>query len=84
MVFAEVIEHLHTSPLHSLNFVRGLVAESGVVILQTPNAVSLPKRLKVLGGRNPYEQIRADPSNPGHFREYTLRELEGYARETGF
>ena len=82
VVFAEVIEHLHTSPVHTLAFVRGLLADAGVLILQTPNAASLPKRLKLLAGRNPYELIRADGGNPGHFREYTLAELESYARQT--
>ncbi len=82
VVFAEVIEHLHTSPLHTLSFVRGLLAEGGTLILQTPNAASLPKRLKLLAGRNPYERIRPDAGNPGHFREYTLSELEDYARLT--
>jgi SAM-dependent methyltransferase len=84
VVFAEVIEHLHTSPLHTLSFVRGLLGEGGTLLLQTPNAASLPKRLKLMAGRHPYEQIRADASNPGHFREYTLRELQGYARQTRF
>jgi SAM-dependent methyltransferase len=82
VVFAEVIEHLHTSPLHVLSFVRGLLGEAGILLLQTPNAASLPKRLKLLAGRNPYEEIRPDAGNPGHFREYTLRELRGYARRT--
>ena len=84
VVFAEVIEHLHTSPVHTLGFVRGLLADAGVLILQTPNAASLPKRLKLLAGRNPYELIRPDGGNPGHFREYTLAELEAYARQARF
>ena len=84
VVFAEVIEHLHTSPVHTLAFVRGLLADAGALILQTPNAASLPKRLKLLAGRNPYELIRPDGGNPGHFREYTLRELEAYARQARF
>ena len=84
VVFAEVIEHLHTSPVHTLAFVRGLLGDAGVLILQTPNAASLPKRLKLLAGRNPYELIRPDGGNPGHFREYTLAELESYARQARF
>ena len=84
VVFAEVIEHLHTSPVHTLGFVRGLVADGGTLLLQTPNAASLPKRLKLLAGRNPYELIRPDGANPGHFREYTLAELEAYARQARF
>ncbi len=84
VVFAEVIEHLHTSPLHVLRFVRSLLVEQGILVLQTPNAASLPKRLKLLAGRNPYERIRPDAGNPGHFREYTLAELLAYSGETGF
>jgi hypothetical protein len=33
---------------------------------------------------NPYEMIRDDPRNPGHYREYTVRELIGLARGSGF
>lgn len=84
VVFAEVIEHLHTSPLHVLRFVRSLLEDRAILVLQTPNAASLPKRLKLLAGRNPYERIRPDAGNPGHFREYTLAELLEYAGETGF
>lgn len=81
IVFAEVLEHLHTSPTLVLNAIRGHLTSRGVLILQTPNAASLPKRLKLLAGRNPYELIREDPSNPGHFREYTLRELLAFAAQ---
>ena len=84
VILAEVIEHLHTSPVHTLSFVRSLLDESGVLLLQTPNAASLPKRLKLLAGRNPYELIRPEAGNPGHFREYTLGELQGFTQETGF
>lgn len=84
VVFAEVIEHLHTSPLQTLPFVRGLLGAAGVLLLQTPNAASFPKRVKLLAGRNPYEELRLDAGNPGHFREYTLGELRRYVRQTGF
>jgi len=56
----------------------------GRVILQTPNAVALHKRLKMLIGKNPYERIRENNSNPGHFREYTKKEIMEYAKNTGF
>jgi hypothetical protein len=48
---------------------------SGLLVLQTPNAAALFKRLKLLAGRNPYHMIRETRTNPGHFREYTLTEL---------
>jgi SAM-dependent methyltransferase len=82
IVFAEVLEHLHTSPAVVLAALRSLLTQDGILILQTPNAASFPKRLKLLAGWNPYELIRVDQSNPGHFREYTLSELLRYAEQT--
>ena len=64
-----------------LGGVRG--GRGGVLVVQTPNAVSLPRRLAMLGGRNPYELIREDATNPGHFREYTAAELRRYAAVAG-
>jgi cyclopropane fatty-acyl-phospholipid synthase-like methyltransferase len=84
IVMAEVLEHLHTAPQLVLSFVRTLLSDDGRLILQTPNAASLPKRLKMLFGRNPFEMIRADAKNPGHFREYTRKELLALAAEAGF
>lgn len=84
VVMAEVIEHLHTAPEIVLDYVRSLVAPGGVLILQTPNAASLPKRIKLLLGRNPYERIRRETRDPGHFREYTLAELRSILTGAGF
>ncbi len=84
IVLAEVLEHLHAAPKPVLRFLRDHLEPGGVLILQTPNAVALPKRLKLLAGKNPFEMPREDPNNPGHFREYTLRELRRLARDAGF
>ena len=84
IVFAEVMEHLHTSPLLPLAFFREHLVDGGILIVQTPNAASLGKRLKLLAGVNPYEMIREDRGNPGHFREYTARELRDLAARAGF
>lgn len=83
VVLAEVLEHLHTAPQRVLAFVSTLLADGGALVLQTPNAASLPKRIKLLLGRNPYEMIRGEPLNPGHFREYTVRELESLVAGAG-
>lgn len=83
IVMAEVIEHLHTAPQAVLGFVASLLAPGGALILQTPNAASFTKRLKLLLGKNPYEMIRDNPQNPGHFREYTVSELQTLAAELG-
>ncbi|CAG0994769.1 hypothetical protein PHYC_02495 [Phycisphaerales bacterium] len=83
VVFAEVIEHLHVAPSLVLRFLRSLLNPGGVLILQTPNALALHKRLLMLAGRHPYEKIRENPAIPGHIREYTLDELRDYAAGAG-
>jgi SAM-dependent methyltransferase len=75
VVFAEVVEHLYTAPELVLEFLWSLLVPEGLLILQTPNAASLGKRVKLAFGVNPFERFRADKSNPGHYREYTLVEL---------
>ena len=85
IIFSETIEHLHTSPKIVLSFLKGLLnnkSNSGI-LLQTPNATSIEKRIKMLFGKNPYELIREDEKNPGHFREYTMKELEAYTQAIG-
>jgi len=84
VVFSEVIEHLHTSPSLVLEFLHTIVSHGGRLVLQTPNAVALHKRVMMLLGRNPFEKIREDLHNPGHFREYTRAEIVDYARAAGF
>ena len=75
VVCGEVIEHLHVALVPVLRFLASALRPGGHLILQTPNATALPKRLRMLLGRNPYEPIRDEPGNPGHFHEYTLGEL---------
>jgi SAM-dependent methyltransferase len=84
VVMAEVIEHLHTAPELVLAFVRTLIAPDGWLIIQTPNAAAFPKRIKLLLGDNPYEMIRTQTANPGHFREYTVPELRRIVSDAGF
>jgi SAM-dependent methyltransferase len=83
VVLAEVIEHLHTAPELVLDALASWLRPRGALLVQTPNAVALHKRLRMLGGRNPLEPIRADASNPGHFHEYTLGELYAAAALAG-
>jgi hypothetical protein len=83
VVAAEVIEHLYTAPVHVLRYLATGLVPGGRLLIQTPNAASLFKRLKLLRGRNPFEPIRENRSHPGHFREYTLGELLALGREAG-
>ena len=79
----EVIEHLYTAPELVLSFIKTFLAPEGFLIIGTPNAVSMDKRLSILKGENPYEKIRKDNTNPGHFREYTADELQQIGRQIG-
>jgi SAM-dependent methyltransferase len=83
IVMAEVIEHLHAAPAVVLRHLAGWLRPGGALVIQTPNAVALHKRLRMAAGRNPIEPIREDSSNPGHFHEYTLEELRGAAGAAG-
>jgi SAM-dependent methyltransferase len=83
IVCGEVVEHLHVSPVPVLRFLAGLLTPTGRLVLQTPNATALPKRLRMLIGRNPYAPIRVEPRNPGHFHEYTVRELRDLLEMAG-
>lgn len=84
VVFAEVLEHLYTAPELVLAYFAHLLTPGGWLVLQTPNAASFGKRVKLARGMNPFERIRPDRLNPGHFREYTSRELVDVLRFTGF
>lgn len=84
IVCAEVVEHLYISPLHLLRMFRTIVEPDGRAIVQTPNAAALSRRFWLLAGRNPFEPLREDLHHAGHFREYTLAELECLATRAGF
>ncbi|MGD0590859.1 MAG: methyltransferase domain-containing protein [Bacteroidota bacterium] len=76
IVFAETLEHLYTAPEYSLAFLGSLLTEKGILLVTTPNAAMIMKRLiLLLKGKNPYEKIRLIGENPGHYREYTMKEL---------
>ena len=84
VVFSEVIEHLYAAPEFALQYLHRLLVPDGFLLLQTPNAVSLRKRVKMAVGRNPFERIRTARDNPGHFREYTKDELYELLDGAGF
>jgi hypothetical protein len=82
IILAEVIEHLYTQPQIIFRFLHSALKEKGKIIIQTPNAVALFKRIQMVLGKNPYEQLRVD--REGHFREYTADELKAILTESGY
>lgn len=80
VVMAEVLEHLYTAPTQVLACAASWLRPGGTLIVQTPNPISLGKRVGLLFGHSPFEIIREDPTNPGHFCEYTATDLREIAR----
>lgn len=79
----EVIEHLPFPPEIALRAVKVLAQAGGRIIVQTPNAVRLDARWKILRGRQPFERLRHEPDNPCHYREYTVAEFTEIATASG-
>lgn len=84
ILLLEVIEHVHTAPSHVFNYLRSCLRPGGHLLVSTPNAAWLRNRWRLLFGRNPFEPIREDPRNPGHFRELTRQELQTLLERAGF
>lgn len=75
ITFCETLEHLHTAPEFAIAFLASLLKPEGKLLITTPNALTIKNRIFLLLGRNPFERIRLYDKNPGHFREYTVKEL---------
>ncbi|MGM0461366.1 MAG: methyltransferase domain-containing protein [Fibrobacterota bacterium] len=76
IVYSEVMEHLPIAPEYTLLMFATLLRPGGKILVTTPNRADIRSRLRLLLGRNPEGRIRYFSQNPGHFREYTLRELD--------
>jgi SAM-dependent methyltransferase len=83
LVLAEVIEHVHTPPATVLRSLAATLRPGGFLIVQTPNAVALHKRMRMLVGRHPYTPLVDSRHDPMHFRENTPGELRAAGREAG-
>jgi SAM-dependent methyltransferase len=84
IVFAETIEHLKIAPEYAMAFLRLMLAEKGIILVTTPNAVTIMKRLiLLLKGKNPFERMRMFSENPGHYREYTMQEMMDIGNRSG-
>jgi 2-polyprenyl-3-methyl-5-hydroxy-6-metoxy-1,4-benzoquinol methylase len=79
IVYSETVEHIHAAPEFSLLMLSSLLKDRGKIVVSTPNAAQLRHRALLLLGVNPFERVRYYPKNPGHFREYTARELRDMA-----
>lgn len=82
-----VLEHLHHSPKPLFNETRRVLNDTGIVLIQVPNAVNLYKRIKVLFGKSNYPSLLDFLQQDmwrGHVREYTIEELRKLLNFFGF
>lgn len=84
IIIAEVIEHLYISPNLILNFIKTFLNNKGFLVIQTPNAASLYRRLYLLFGKNPYNLLDENQKNPHHIREYTKKEMFNISHNCNF
>lgn len=82
ILFCEVIEHLYTPPQVLLKKFNEHLLPGGFLIIQTPNAVAIHKRLRMAIGIQPFQLLQKD--RMGHFREYTKGELIQMITQAGF
>jgi SAM-dependent methyltransferase len=83
VVMAEVLEHVYTAARPVLSCVASFLRPGGRLIVQTPNAVNLGRRIATLQGQNPFGMIREERKNPGHFCEFTVGDLRNAVESAG-
>lgn len=84
VIFTEIIEHLLFSPTHALYEIHRVLKKDGILIITSPNAISLVKLLKWLKRNNIFDQISLDDIYGRHNREYTKKELEDLLNSCNF
>ncbi len=89
----DVIEHLPVSPRHFLQEIHRVLKPDGVLLLSNPNPTSLYNCIRMVLGKSINDAIseyfNALPQGKegefsGHWREYTLKELEYMVKAVGF
>lgn len=74
----DTLEHLHHSPRDLLQHFRNRLSEDGLFLVSIPNATNLPKRIKILFGKNPFSTMHDwyyQPFFVGHVREGITTDL---------
>lgn len=75
ILMAETIEHLHVGPGPVLRFLASGLRPDGFLVVQTPNAVALHKRVWMAIGRSPIAPLPDNRPGEAHLHEYTIAEL---------
>jgi len=83
-----VLEHLGESPQQLMSNIRGFLNQDGVVLIEVPNIVYWPNRIKLLIGKSILPSIKSIYISEfpfmGHHHEYTIKEIKLLAQISGF
>lgn len=85
VIAGDIIEHVFDTDLF-LNKIYSVLDTNGVILLSTPNLVSLGRRILTVLGKNPFCEYSAksDGINVGHIRYYTVKDIKNQLKEIGF
>ncbi len=85
IVAGDIIEHLFDTDKF-LQVINTVLKKDGVLLLSTPNIVSLGRRLMAVLGKNPYCEYcsKANSFNVGHIRYYSYQDIFDQLKENGF
>lgn len=83
VVMGAIIEHLF-DPLAALKQARRVLTDEGRLVLSTPNAIRLIKRVNTALGINPYDGYPRDSVYNRHNHEWTIDELRDILPVAGF
>ena len=84
VIFTEILEHLHESPIEKLNDIKRIIKPNGYLLLTTPNVMNLENKVKFFFNINIYQDIYRYCYNPRyslHYREYTKKDLTKLLKE---
>jgi SAM-dependent methyltransferase len=89
IIFTEVLEHLFVSPTIILKELKRVLKNDGVLIMSVPNIASLYKRLGLLIGKSPLENMDDVINNEwahghGHIHEYSMGEMLSLLKKNNF
>lgn len=77
IIMSEVIEHLFFNPTKCLRDLKRTLKPGGKLIITTPNVFRIANIVKMVKCTNIFALPSKGPS--GHFKEYSLKDLEDYA-----
>ncbi len=85
----ELLEHLKIDPMYMMGEIHRILKIGGVLVLTTPNAVSLRAVHSVIKGNHPgfynrYPDPQSGDPDPKHEREYTPLEISLLLEAAGF